>query len=304
MTSLPVISIVISSYNHGAYIGQALESVLAQSYASFEAIVVDDGSSDDSWRIIQDFAALDERIKTVKHPDGGNHGLCATLSLALECCRGEYIAFLESDDFWKPDCLEKRLTALQKSNAGAVFNSVEILCMPGAKADGDSIMANMRHARFSKESGPVDIRTNILIENVIPAFSAVMLRRSLLKDLSFASPVPQWLDWWLWVQIAQTTLFAYIPERMTVWRSHAASYNSRYSFHTYMKMFSSMRKGLTSLIALNKYHLTPLQRILMHCPAPLLLALRMLAIWRYGGPHALYARVASKITARTWARVS
>jgi glycosyltransferase involved in cell wall biosynthesis len=296
--SRPVVSVIIASYNHGAYIGQALESILAQTVAAFEVIVVDDGSVDDSWRTIQNFAARDGRIKALQHPDGRNHGLCATLSLSLQHCRGDYVAFLESDDFWKPDCLEKRLAALNRSNAGAVFNSVEIMRMQGARADGDASMSNMRHDRFKTETGDVDIRTLLLLENVIPTFSAAMVRSSLLRTIDLLSPVPQWVDWWIWIQVAQLTQFVYVPEHLTVWRRHQANYNRSYSFFNYLNIFNKMRNGINGLLSARQYSLSKCQRLIVNLPDFLILFIRMLKIWRYGGMQGLYARIASKIMAQ------
>lgn len=300
----PLISVIVASYGHEAYIGQTLESIQTQSFASFEAIVVDDGSPDGSWSIIQDFAARDSRFRAFQHPDGRNHGLCATLALGLGYCRGEYVAFLESDDLWKPDCLEKRLAVLEKSGAGAVFNSVEILRMPDAKADGDIIMTNMRHDRFKNETGAVDISANLLVENVIPTFSSVMARKSTLENIDFISPVQQWIDWWMWIQISRVAPFVYIPEYFTIWRRHSANYNRSYSFFEYLDIWKNMRSGIKELFAARKYNMSKREHLILNCPAIFILLLRMFKVMKYGGIKNLYARIASKIVAKKQSKVA
>lgn len=246
--SIPTISVIVASYNHHLYIQETLESILAQSFGDFEIIVVDDGSSDGSWQIIQDFAARDARLHAFKHPDGQNHGLTATLLLALAHCRGEYVAFLESDDLWRHDCLKKRLEALRRSGCRAVFNAVETLPMPGATTHlvGYCERVMGEHAatlRRAPDKG-LNLHYGMLIENKIPTFSCVMLNRDLLQSCNFHTPVNRCLDWWLWQQIAPLASFAFVQESLTIWRIHTQSYNYTASLNRYVQTHYAIWKGL------------------------------------------------------------
>ena len=115
--SQPFVSVLVSSYNYAHYLGKALDSVLAQSYAQFELIVVDDGSTDHSLALARAVALRDGRVRVLTHADGGNHGLAATMRLGLAHCRGEYVAFLESDDIWHADCLRERVETVRRTGA-------------------------------------------------------------------------------------------------------------------------------------------------------------------------------------------
>jgi glycosyltransferase involved in cell wall biosynthesis len=290
--SQPVISVIVASYNYGDYIGQALESLLAQTFGAFEAIIVDDGSADDSWRIIREFAARDIRIKTYRHPGGKNRGLRDTLLLGIRHSRGEYIAFLESDDLWNPDCLEKRLYALRAQDADAVFNQVEILQMPGARADGDSLMVAMRHEQFKGRDEAFSLAATLLVENVIPTFSCIMLKKTVLADCDFDSPVPCWLDWWLWVQVSATRKFVYVPLPLTQWRRHRNSYNAAYSPSDYWQAWRNMRAGMKKLLATYSLHLH--NRLILYLPASITLWLRFLSMLRFAGIDGPLLRIYSK----------
>src|SRR5574344_974638 len=103
-----LISIIIASYNYEMYLKDTIQSVLNQTYQDWELIIVDDGSTDNSVEIIKEFCAKDERIKLLTHQDNVNKGLTKTLELGIQQAKGEWIAFLESDDMWTSDCLEKR----------------------------------------------------------------------------------------------------------------------------------------------------------------------------------------------------
>lgn len=241
-TLMPAVSVIIASYNYETYLDEALHSARNQTRRDIEILIVDDGSADRSWEVAQRHAAEDSRVQVLRHPDGLNHGLPATLRLGIEAARGEHIAFLESDDIWRPDCLSLRLEALATNEAGAVFNAVQPLVMPGADTGWfDSyvprIMQEHRDRVARLQQGPYaafSLRNALLMENKIPTFSCIMVRRELLKEASFESPVPRWLDWWVWMQIARKTNFCFVDQPLTLWRLHPKSYNHKIAFSHYL----------------------------------------------------------------------
>jgi glycosyltransferase involved in cell wall biosynthesis len=106
----PLVSVIMPVFNTQPYVGEAIESVIAQTYDNWELIVVDDGSTDASSNIVLPFVeAGKSRIRLVGHEDGGNHGANASRNRGLEFANGEYIAYLDSDDKWLPDKLENQL---------------------------------------------------------------------------------------------------------------------------------------------------------------------------------------------------
>ena len=97
----PLISVIINNYNYARYLGQAVQSVLDQTYENFELIIVDDGSTDNSRCVAKTFA--DERIQCVFKSNGGQ---ASAFNAGFKLARGELVAWLDSDDWWKPDKLE------------------------------------------------------------------------------------------------------------------------------------------------------------------------------------------------------
>ena len=102
----PQITIITTSYNYAEYISQTIESVLAQTFSNWELIIVDDASSDNSVEVIKKYCD-DKRIKLICHDK--NKGLRASIKTALKYAKGEWVAFVESDDTITSDALEKRL---------------------------------------------------------------------------------------------------------------------------------------------------------------------------------------------------
>ena len=107
---MPRVSIIVPSFNHARFLPACLDSVLSQSFADWELHLVDDGSSDDSVLIAQGYAESDPRIKVLVNEQ--NLGTYGTQARALEFCTGEFVAVLNSDDFWHPDKLRQQVAAL------------------------------------------------------------------------------------------------------------------------------------------------------------------------------------------------
>ena len=105
MTQAPLISILLPSYNYGRYIGATIESVLAQTCGDFELIISDDASTDDSRDVIRRFQ--DPRIRYFEQPK--NLGNIAHFARMYALCRGEFLAYIDSDDLWAPEKLARQL---------------------------------------------------------------------------------------------------------------------------------------------------------------------------------------------------
>ena len=106
-----LVSIITPSYNTGKYIAETIESVLAQSHSIWEMIIVDDGSTDDTDSVVKRYLS-DKRIRYIKNDK--NSGAAAARNLALREAKGKWIAFLDSDDVWMPDKLEKQIGFMKK----------------------------------------------------------------------------------------------------------------------------------------------------------------------------------------------
>ena len=107
----PIISVIVPVYNVAAWVEQCLDSIAGQTFTDFECIIIDDGSTDESPAIVDRFASRDQRF-TVIHQE--NRGLSGARNAGMEMARGEYFAFVDSDDFIHPEMLEKLLGAIEE----------------------------------------------------------------------------------------------------------------------------------------------------------------------------------------------
>jgi len=240
------ISIITASYNYAQYIEEAINSVINQSYSDWELIIVDDGSSDNSLEIIKSYCEKDERIKLFFHEadceqrlkgkttffpempfsasnqERINKGLKETLLLGIENATGDWVAFLESDDFFETDNLAEKVKVIEKhSNVKLIFNKVKFLSETKRK---EQKIFEKTQKKLSKMCFPKNMFKDFYTNNMILTFSCVMVEANILKNADFITPVDSLLDWWLWIHLAYKNNFYYINEELTSWRLHDKSY--------------------------------------------------------------------------------
>ena len=116
-----LVSVITPVYNASATLQKTIDSVRAQTYREWEMILVDDASSDDSVRLIQAIMAVDKRIHLIKLSD--NRGAAVARNLALDAARGQYIAFLDADDFWDSTKLAKQLDFMKQGNYAFTYTA-------------------------------------------------------------------------------------------------------------------------------------------------------------------------------------
>ena len=112
-----LVSVIMPAYNAGAYIGGAIESLLAQTYDKLEILIIDDGSQDGTLSVAEKYAQTDKRVRVIKTPNGG---VSAARNKGLELATGEYIFFLDSDDTAEPYAVERLVDALETTGADLV----------------------------------------------------------------------------------------------------------------------------------------------------------------------------------------
>lgn len=120
---MPLVSIITPSYNSAIFISETIRSVIEQSFCDWELIIVDDFSIDNSVQIIQSFVRLDSRIKLICLQE--NSGAAITRNTAIDVAQGRYIAFLDSDDVWKKDKLERQLSFMRENDVGFSYAAYE-----------------------------------------------------------------------------------------------------------------------------------------------------------------------------------
>jgi len=125
MLKNPNVSVIVATYNRANFIDRAIKSILNQIYQDFEIIIVDDGSSDNTEEIIKGYK--DKRIIYIKHKK--NQGISTARNTGIKRAKGEYIAFLDSDDEWFPEKLERQVVLLQNesSEVGVVYSDLRYI---------------------------------------------------------------------------------------------------------------------------------------------------------------------------------
>lgn len=135
----PLVSIIMPCYNAERYIAQSIESVLAQTYTNWELLITDDCSTDNSVKIAQKYSLQDDRIKLLVSDE--HHGIAGTRNLSLDRAQGRFIAFLDDDDLWMSDKLEKQITYMLDNEIGFSYTSYELIDKNGISMN-KIIMAN------------------------------------------------------------------------------------------------------------------------------------------------------------------
>jgi len=223
------LSIVMVSYNQGPFIDEAIRSVISQTYQDWSLIIVDDGSLDDSLKIIGDYVRkFPRKIRSLTHPGGVNLGIAASYALGLRESDSEFIGFLEADDAWKQNNAEVKINLLKKLSAvGIVFSGFEYM-------GNHEIIDLWERYRSPLLSPPIvgkafNALPYLLIANFIPSFSSVIMRKGALKNASIIGDKRYcvWLDWFVWLQISLEEKFCFIDKKLIKWRKRENSYNMR-----------------------------------------------------------------------------
>ena len=212
MEAMPFVSIIMPAYNAEKTIEAAIRSVLDQSYVDFELIVIDDCSKDKTLEIIQSFCLQDPRVRGLKNEV--NSGVSSTRNYGISEAKGDWIAFLDSDDLWAADKLEKQLAVIQTYE--------------------DAVLSYTASSFISAEGIPYDYvmeaeeRTNyktLLKKNLISCSSA-MVKSSVMKNIKMPHDKMH-EDYYVWLTILREHRFAYgVNEPLLIYRLSANSKSS------------------------------------------------------------------------------
>lgn len=202
----PLVSIVVTCYNYEKYVGEAIESALRQTYKNLEVIVIDDGSTDNSLEVINRF---NSKLRVISRK---NKGIVYTRNEALRVAKGDFLCFLDADDYFDNDYIEKMLVVAQRHNADIVY--------PNWRVFGDE--------EYIKEFKDFDLQ--LLIEQQIHCTSESLIRLSGVGDSQFESETVA-EDWDFFLGLAlKGRSFKYAPNCYINYRVKA---NSRGSAREY-----------------------------------------------------------------------
>ncbi|MCK9484616.1 MAG: glycosyltransferase [Candidatus Marinimicrobia bacterium] len=194
------ISVIIPTYNREASLGRAIESVLNQTYRNFELIVIDDGSTDDTSRIIR------THKKRIRYYSQLHSGVSSARNLGLEKSEGTWVAFLDSDDYWLPQKLARQMECLAENPQWLVMQTDEKWIRRGV-----AVNPMKKHRKYSGWIFPQCLPLCI----VSP--SAVIVHQKVFNDVGvFDASLPVCEDYDLWLRIALKYEIGLLPEKLIV----------------------------------------------------------------------------------------
>lgn len=180
------VSVITPSWNSEKYIKDTIESVRAQSYDNWEMIIVDDCSTDNTVSIIKSETLIDPRIKYFVLSE--NCGAAKARNRALQESSGRFIAFLDSDDIWKPDKLEKQIQFMKSNDYGFSCTSYEVI--------GDDGKSKRKYVHMLPQVDYIGFLTNNLLQTVGIMVDTQIVDKNLLKmpDLKRRQDAATWLQ--------------------------------------------------------------------------------------------------------------
>src|SRR4030065_1887949 len=205
---MPIVSVIIPTYNRDVFLRSAIESVLNQTFQAFEIIVVDDASSEDVQGIVQGFH--DRRIKCIRHET--NKGEAGARNTGIMHAEAKYIAFLDDDDTWLPEKLKSQLDVLEKNTlkVGGIYSGYIV-------KDCDD--PRKSYTKIPAKRG--DIYKDLLIKNSIGPPSTVVVRRECIETAGlFDANIFYGVDHDFYLRIAKDFHFEFIAQPLVSYTIH------------------------------------------------------------------------------------
>ncbi|MBP9670706.1 glycosyltransferase, partial [Candidatus Woesebacteria bacterium] len=220
-SNLPLVSILIPTYNRADYLGEAIDSALKQTYKNIKIIVHDDASTDSTPELLKKYS--DKRLHIIRTED--NHGMLGGWNYIITKAKGEYIKFLASDDLLEPRCVEKLVKAAIK------HPSASIITCQRKFIDGQGRV--VKKMGFAKKDVVVDGREHAhwilttLRENKIGEPTAVLYPTKLVKKAGdYDKTFSQFADFEYWIRLLEFGDLVYVHKPLCSFRTHAGSNTS------------------------------------------------------------------------------
>jgi len=197
LSNQPVISVVVPAYNRSATIADCLRSVQNQTYRNWEAIVVDDGSKDGTATVVEQIAREDARVRLIQHEH--NRGAQAARNTAIRAAKGDWIAFLDSDDHFLPHSLETRLKVAAAERVSVVDSASNIIELDG----------QVRPYRVSPLCGQV---YQTLLRRDGPMFQGLLVKKQALQKINYLDEqIVAYQEWDTSIRLAKNYAFGFEP---------------------------------------------------------------------------------------------
>ena len=214
----PKITVAMSVYNNAPYLAAAIESICAQSFADFEFVIVNDGSSDESGAIIDRFAASDSRIRAIHQP---NAGLIASLNRIIDEARGTLIARMDGDDIALPERFARQIAFLDANPAIGVL---------GTGCSCIDEQGKPHKYRFENVISTEEILDDL--KNGPPlCHPSVMMRTDVVRAVGgYHRAYAHCEDYDLWLRLSERVPLANLPDRLLLYRQSATQVSNRHAY--------------------------------------------------------------------------
>lgn len=209
----PSVSVIIPTHNRAGLVMEAVGSVLSQTYRDFEVVVVDDGSTDGTADVLKPYHG---RVRYIHQP---HRGVSAARNVGIQFARGEFFAFLDSDDLWVKSKLDEQMAVLQQSPSFKIVYTDEIWIRRGVRVN-----QGKRHRKYS----------GWIFDKVLPlcivSFSSVVMEREVVNKVGLLDEsLPVCEDYDYWIRVAARYPFAFVDKMLLVKRGgHADQLSKKY----------------------------------------------------------------------------
>lgn len=245
--SIPLVSVIMPTYNQAQFISEAVDSVLNQTYKNLEFIIIDNYSNDETEKIVSSYSANDLRIRYTKFSNNGV--IAASRNLGIKMARGEFLAFIDSDDLWLPQKLEKQVSFLKNNkDVFLLYSRCSVL------KDGIFMWMTPR----KRDLGSGNIFIPLFLSNNFISCSSVMLRNE-LEENNFLFDTDKKLiaieDYDLWLRIAKIKHIGYLDESLMIYRLHQGniSYGIKPYLLRYLRVANKHCHDVGKLLLIGKY---------------------------------------------------
>jgi glycosyltransferase involved in cell wall biosynthesis len=203
------VSVLMSVHNGERYLSESVESILNQTFADYEFLIIDDGSTDETWNILADYGKQDRRIVLVRNEH--NIGLTKSLNKGLNLARGKYVARQDADDVSLPNRVEVEHEFLEEHDAAQLVGSnLEIIDHNGR-----------RQGALNRACSPDRVAWWMLFYNYVGGHSSVLFRRAAALDVGGYDPSIRYAqDYDLWLRLLRLGDLAILPDVLLRWRLH------------------------------------------------------------------------------------
>ncbi|WP_417238915.1 glycosyltransferase family 2 protein [Bizionia sp.] len=250
----PLVSIIIPTYNRGKYIGEALSSIMAQTYTHWECLVIDDGSWDDTASIMKTICDSEPRMRYYKRPVDYPKGVNGARNYGLYKSKGIYIAFCDDDDYWLSDKLEKQIPILEAHpEVGLVTGNIEFVNADGVRTG--RIIKQIRNHGYVFE--------DLLFKNRLSMITPVLRREVFDKVGVFNTNFSISEDWEFWRRVAYYYPFYALVDVLACVRKHDSN-TSLIVTEAPFEQYARYRALTKALLKWGKHRFTKADRILIN----------------------------------------